>query len=219
MAEMNKHGAIGAAAMKAGMDRKTARKYVAAGRMPSELVKARDWRTRPDPFESAWAEVEERLRLTPELEAKTLFEMLRAEDPTRFEDGQLRTLQRRVRHWRAAQGPDQEIMLAQRHRPGEAAQTDFTSTAELAVTVAGQLFVHLLCVLVLPYSNWQWATVCLSESMAGCARACSGRCSSSGACRSTTRPTTRRRRPTGFPTASRRTSSAVSGRSTRPTWC
>jgi hypothetical protein len=25
--------------------------------------------------------------------------------------------------------------------------------------------VHLLCVLVLPYSNWQWATVCLSESM------------------------------------------------------
>jgi hypothetical protein len=24
----------------------------------------------------------------------------------------------------------------------------------------------MLCVLVLPYSNWQWATVCLSESLA-----------------------------------------------------
>src|SRR4051812_46263969 len=36
---------------------------------------------------------------------------------------------------------------------------------ELGVTIGGQLFAHLLCVLVLPYSNWQWATVCLSESM------------------------------------------------------
>jgi hypothetical protein len=34
------------------------------------------------------------------------------------------------------------------------------------VTIAGQVFAHLLCVLVLPYSNWQWATVCMSESMA-----------------------------------------------------
>jgi hypothetical protein len=167
MAEMNNHGKIGRAAMKADMDRKTARKYVAAGRMPSEMVAARDWRTRPDPFDTAWAEVEERLRATPELEAKTLFEMLRMQDPTRFEDGQLRTLQRRVRHWRAARGPDQDISLGQLHRPGEAAQTDFTSTTELAVTIAGQLFAHLLCVLMLPYSNWQWATVCLSESMAG----------------------------------------------------
>ena len=165
--EMTKHGEIGLASMKAGMDRKTGRKYVAAGRLPSELVKARTWRTRPDPFGAAWAEVEVRLRETPALEAKTLFEMLRTEDPARFADGQLRTLQRRVRRWRAAHGPDQEIMLAQRHRPGEAAQTDFTRTAELAVTISGQVFAHLLCVLVLPYSNWQWATVCLSESMAG----------------------------------------------------
>src|SRR3954464_9938190 len=57
-------------------------------------------------------------------------------------------------------------MLVQQHRPGEAAQTDFTSTMELAVTIAGQVFAHLLCMLVLPYSNWQWVTVCLSESMA-----------------------------------------------------
>ncbi|MCX5742388.1 MAG: IS21 family transposase [Proteobacteria bacterium] len=166
MMEMTKHGEIGLAALKAGMDRKTGRKYVAAGRLPSELGKARDWRTRPDPFVTAWAEVEVRLRDTPGLEAKTLFEMLREQDPARFQDGQLRTLQRRVRRWRAAQGPEQEIMLAQRHRPGEAAQTDFTRTAELAVTIGGQVFMHLLCVLVLPYSNWQWATVCLSESMA-----------------------------------------------------
>jgi hypothetical protein len=165
MEEMSKHGHIGKAAMKAGMDRKTARKYVDGAKLPSELIARRDWRTRVDPFEAHWAEVVERLTSTPELEAKTLFEALQAEHPERYADGQLRTLQRRIQRWRAAHGPDQEVSLAQRHRPGEAAQTDFTSTGELAVTIAGEVFVHLLCVFVLPYSNWQWVTVCLSESM------------------------------------------------------
>ena len=165
MEEMSKHGQIGQAAMKADMDRKTARKYVAAGKLPSELKQPRDWRTRPDPFEEHWPEIEARLRETPEFEAKTLFDLLQQQHPGRYEDGQLRTLQRHVKRWRAAHGPDREVVLAQQHRPGEAAQTDFTHATELAVTIAGQLFAHLLCVLVLPYSNWQWATVCLSESI------------------------------------------------------
>jgi len=167
MEQMSKHGRLGEAAMKSGMDRKTARKYVTAGKLPSEMRTPRAWRTRSDPFEEDWPALEARLREAPGLEAKTLFEQLQAEQPGRYDDGQLRTLQRRVRRWRAAKGPDQEVMLAQRHRPGEAAQTDFTSAAELAITIAGQVFAHMLCVLVLPYSNWQWATVCLSESLMG----------------------------------------------------
>lgn len=170
MEEMSKHGRIGDAAMKAGMHRQTARKYVAAGELPSGMIAPRDWRTRPDPFEEHWPDIEARLRSTPELEAKTLFEVLQEEHPDRYEAGQLRTLQRRVKQWRAAHGPDREVVIAQRHRPGEAAQTDFTSTSELAVTIAGQVFAHLLCVLVLPYSNWQWATICASESMAALRR-------------------------------------------------
>ena len=170
MEEMSKHGELGRAAMKAGMDRRTARKYVAAGKMPSELLKPRGWRTREDPFAEDWPEVEALLRDTPELEAKTLFEMLLEKHPERYEDGQLRTLQRHVRRWRAMAGPDKDVELAQRHRPGEAAQTDFTWATELAVTVAGRLFVHMLCVFALPFSNWRWATVCLSESMAGLRR-------------------------------------------------
>jgi len=167
MAEMSKHGQIGQAALKAGMDRKTARKYIAADAMPSTLAtRPRDWRTRTDPFDEHWPEIEALLRETPGLEAKTVFEVLQERHPGRYPDGQLRTLQRRVKRWRAAAGPARAVVLAQQHRPGEAAQTDFTSTGELAVTVAGQLFVHLLCVVVLPFSNWQWATVCMSESMA-----------------------------------------------------
>ena len=166
MEEMSKHGSIGRASMRAGMDRKTGRKYVAAGQLPSEMVKERDWRTREDPFAEHWREVEARLVETPALEAKTLFDLLVEKYPDRYEPGQLRTLQRRIRVWRAAHGPEKEVVLAQQHRPGEAAQTDFTWATELAITIAGQLFVHMLCVLTLPYSNWRWATVCLSESIA-----------------------------------------------------
>jgi hypothetical protein len=156
--------------MKAGMDRKTARKYVTAGRLPSEMIKPRDWRTREDPFVEHWSEVEARLADCPALEAKTLFELLVEKYPGRYEPGQLRTLQRRVRIWRAEHGPERDVVLAQRHRPGAAGQTDFTWATELAVTIAGQLFVHMLCVFVLPYSNWRWATVCLSESIAALRR-------------------------------------------------
>ena len=166
MEEMSKQRHIGQAAMKAGMDRKTARKYVAAGVLPSALTTARDWRTRPDPFEARWPEVEARLRDAPELEAKTLLELLQEKYPGEHDDGQLRTLQRHVKRWRAEHGPDQQVVFGQEHRAGEAAQTDFTWASELGVTIAGQVFLHMLCVMVLPYSNWQWATVCLSESMA-----------------------------------------------------
>jgi hypothetical protein len=166
MEEMSKHGRIGVAAMKADMDRKTARKYVAAGTLPSEMRATRDWRTRQDPFEEHWPEVTAMLDDAPALEAKTVFEALCDKYPGKYEPGQLRTLQRHVRRWRAARGPEREVMLAQQHRPGEAAQTDFTNAAQLAVTIAGQLLVHLLCVVVLPHSNWLWATVCSSESLA-----------------------------------------------------
>lgn len=166
MEEMSKHGHIGLASLRAGMDRKTGRKYVAAGQLPSAMVKERDWRTREDPFAEHWAEIEARLVEAPALEAKTLFELLEQTYPDRYEPGQLRTLQRRIKVWRAARGPDKDVTLAQQHRPGEAAQTDFTWVTELAITILGQAFVHMLCVFTLPYSNWRWATVCLSESMA-----------------------------------------------------
>jgi len=165
MEEMSKHGQVGIASARAGMDRKTGRKYVAAGKLPSELEAPRTWRTREDPFVEDWPSLVAQLDASPELEAKTLLEELIARHPERYHEGQLRTLQRRVRQWRAAEGPDKEVFFAQQHKPGEAAQTDFTRTGKLAITIAGEHFMHLLCVVVLPFSNWQWVTVCLSESL------------------------------------------------------
>ena len=58
MEELSKHGAVGLAAIKAGMDRKTARKYIVAATLPSQMRAPRDWRTREDPFAEHREEVE-----------------------------------------------------------------------------------------------------------------------------------------------------------------
>lgn len=165
MEEMSKHGRIGLAALRAGLHRNTARRYVEAGQLPSELKQPRSWRTREDPFAEDWEEIAQRLTEAPELEARTLFEDLARRRPGRYQEGQLRTFQRRVKQWRAEHGPQREIFFAQEHRAGEALQTDFTSASSLRVEIGGELFEHLLCQSVLPYSNWQSVTVCRSESM------------------------------------------------------
>lgn len=170
MDEMLRHGKTGLAALRAGMSANTARRYLRAGRLPSELVEPRSWRTRPDPFAGDWPEVRLRLEEAPELEAKALFEDLMRRRPEQYEPGQLRTLQRRIKRWRAQEGPPKTVFFPQEHRPGEAMQTDFTWATELGITVGGEPFPHMLCHPVLPYSNWEWVTVCQSESMSALRR-------------------------------------------------
>ncbi|HEX3681724.1 MAG TPA: IS21 family transposase [Bryobacteraceae bacterium] len=152
------------AAAKAGMDAKTARKYLRDRRLPSEMKQKHQWRTRLDPFEEVWPELRERLALEPGLQAKTLFEYLQRTFPGRFPDSQLRTLQRRIKHWRATEGPAREVFFAQEHRPGQLCESDFTHCRELGVTIGGQPLPHLLYHFVLSYSNWETGTICYSES-------------------------------------------------------
>ena len=152
------------AAAKSGMDAKTARKYRRLGRVPSELPSGASWRTRPDPFAKVWGEIRELLEVNAGLEAKTVFEYLQRRDPGQFADGQLRTLQRRVKGWRATEGPAREVFFAQQHLPGRLGASDFTHMEELGVTLQGQSFPHLIYHFVLTYSNWEAGTVCYSES-------------------------------------------------------
>ena len=152
------------AAAKAGMDRKTARKYLRAERLPSELPQAPRWRTRRDPFEAVWSELEELLTVNPGLEAKTLFDYLQRQYLGRYADGQLRTLQRRLKVWRATAGPVKEVFFAQQHHPGRLSASDFVHMNDLEITIQGQSFSHLLYHFVLTYSNWESGTVCFSES-------------------------------------------------------
>ncbi len=154
------------AASKAGMDVKTARKYLKARRLPTEMKAARHWRTRPDGFAEVWPEISEQLRINTALEAKTIFEALKRQYPDRFADGQLRTLQRRIKTWHATEGPAQEVYFVQEHRPGELCESDFTHLTELGITIAGEPFAHMLYHFVLTYSNWETGTICHSESFA-----------------------------------------------------
>ena len=70
---MNQEKTVAAAAAKAGMDEKTARKCRNGGQLPSELAKPHPWRTRRDPFEQVWSSVLPFLENNDGLQAKTLF--------------------------------------------------------------------------------------------------------------------------------------------------
>lgn len=150
------------AATRSGMTEKTARKYRDLGGVRERA--GRTYRTRKDPFGAVWPEVEQLLEGAPGLEAQTIFETLRQREDMVFGDGQLRTLQRRIRRWRASRGPEKEVMFPQEHRPGEAGQSDFTEMGDIRVTIGGERFDHLLYHFVLPYSNWETASICFTES-------------------------------------------------------
>jgi len=165
MAEMTKKPNKRFAAMKAGMDRRTAAKYLQLGKLPSELPPVEHvWRTRGNPFEPHWPEVENWLKNAPELEAKFLFDHLCEKYPGAYQEGQLRTLQRHIKQWRAIEGPDKEVFFSQQHYPGRLMQTDFTHMNSLRVTIRGEEFKHMFCHCVLTYSNWEWGRICFSES-------------------------------------------------------
>ena len=55
-----------------------------------------------------------------------------------------RTVERRVREWKAVHGPEREVVFVQKHRPGRRGYSDFTAMAKLGVTVAGEPLPHLL---------------------------------------------------------------------------
>lgn len=160
---IQKEGDLTNAAAKAGMDRKTARKWRDSGKLPSQVKKERAGRTRKDPFADVWEEIRKKLDLNQGLEAKTLFLDLQRRYPGKFSDGQLRTLQRRIKIWRATEGPPREIFFPQIHKPGILCQSDFTHMTDLGITIAGELFDHLIYHFVLTYSNWETGTICFSE--------------------------------------------------------
>jgi hypothetical protein len=154
------------AAAAAGMSVRSARKWQ-SGPLPSAAKEPRTWRTRPDPFEDVWdSEVVPLLKGDEEAEfqATTILDELLERHPGEFDKGHLRTLQRRVRQWRALYGPDKDVIFPQEHPPGREAAVDFTHGTGLGVTIAGQLLVHLLFVFKLSFSSWTWVCVAFGET-------------------------------------------------------
>jgi hypothetical protein len=164
MRERQKGRTQAQAAVRANLSsRHTVAKYEQLGRLPSELGTPRTYRTRADPFAADWPQLETMLARAPALEAQTLFDWLTAERPGIYQEGQLRTLQRRVALWRVAHTTPL-LTLDQVHRPGEVLQTDGVWLSHLGITILGTPFPHVLIHSVLPYSNWEWGRVAQSES-------------------------------------------------------
>ena len=165
-----------AAAAGAGMSVRSARKWQ-AGSYPSQAHKPHLWRTRPDPFAGLFESEIAPLLAADEkrvLEARTLLGELDRRHPGCFSAHQLRTLQRRIREWRALHGPEKEVYFPQEHLPGREAAFDFTNCNDLGVTIGGEPFLHLLFELALSYSGWRWQMVAASESFAAMAAGVQG---------------------------------------------
>ncbi|MBK8909019.1 MAG: IS21 family transposase [Rhodospirillales bacterium] len=147
-------------AARAGFSERTARRIEADPRLPSQRQPRRG-RTVADPLEAVWAAVLlPILQRDPAVQAVTLLRHLQLTDPDGFPDDRVRrTLERRVRDWRAR--ARQDVIFRQTPEPGRMALSDFTAAAELGITIAGAPFPHRLYHFVLAYSGWEHAAVVL----------------------------------------------------------
>ncbi len=148
------------AAAKAGFSTTTAYRLEDDPMPPSRKAAARG-RRRPDPLGEIFdAEVVPLLIAAPGLRSFGIFEEMRRRHPELAESVR-RTLERRVRMWRALNGAPQEVIFRQTHEPGRMGLSDFTDMADAAVTVAGDLLDHRLYHFRLVYSGFEHAHVIL----------------------------------------------------------
>jgi len=151
------------AAAKAGFSTATAYRIQQDPRPPSARSSPRG-RRRPDPLATIWdSEVVPLLRTSPGLRPIAVFEEMRRRHPE-LGAGTRRTLERRIRSWRALYGPEQDVIFRQVHEPGRLGLSDFTDMRELAITIAGQPLEHRLYHFRLAYSGFEHAHVVLCVS-------------------------------------------------------
>lgn len=153
------------AAAKAGLSERSARR-IDQGQLSVFPKPQRHWRTREDPLIDVWQdELVPLLEANPELLPVTLLEYLDDKYPGRFSHCIHRTLQRRVKAWRAQYGPAKEVMFRQIKQPGQLGLSDFTQLKDIDITIDRELFSHLLYHYRLAFSGWTYVKViCGGES-------------------------------------------------------
>jgi hypothetical protein len=108
------------------------------------------------------AEIVPLLSTDAQLNAVTLLEELQRRHPGEDGASMLRTLQRRLRQWRAMHGAERDVYFAQEHPPGRLGLSDFTVADNLGVEIDGAVFPHLLYQFALAHSGWRHAVVIVS---------------------------------------------------------
>jgi len=154
------NNSIEVAAAKASISRATAYRIDKEFRLPSQDKPSRG-RRRPDPLEHIFdAEVVPLLKAAPGIRAVAVYDEMRRRHPE-LSTGIRRTLERRIRSWRAVHGEAQEVIFRQTHEPGRLGLSDFTDMGSLGVTIAGQPLDHLLYHFRLVWSGFEHAHVIL----------------------------------------------------------
>ena len=148
------------AAAKASFSAATGYRIENDPRLPSQKKSPRT-RRRADPLGDLFeTEILPMLEAAPALRPVAIFEEMRRRHPE-LGCGIRRTLERRVRAWRAMHGPEQEVIFRQVHEPGRLGLSDFTDMRSLAVTISGVSLNHRLYHFRLAYSGFCHAHVVL----------------------------------------------------------
>jgi Mu transposase-like protein len=151
---------VSIAAAKAGFSAATAYRIEQDPRLPSQR-KAPRRRRRQDPLAAVWdSEVVPLLKSTPGLRPIAIFDETRRRHPE-IGPGIRRTLERRIRTWRALNGAEQDVIFRQEHPPGRLGLSDFTAMGDRGVSIAGAPFDHRLYHFRLAFSGWEHAHVVL----------------------------------------------------------
>jgi hypothetical protein len=146
------------AAAKSGFSERSGR-TIDKGRHWTQKADRKRWRTRKDVFEGVWEK-----DIIPMLNngiyaATFILNVLQRQYPGKFNEPVLRTLQRRIKQWKAIQGPAKEVMFRQIHQPGSLGVSDFTHPKDIKVTINGVPFEHIFYHFRLPYSGLNYAQV------------------------------------------------------------
>jgi transposase InsO family protein len=148
------------AAAKAGFSPATAYRIEQDDRLPSHKAAPRS-RRRPDPLAGIFdAEVVPLLEAAPALRVVAIFEELQRRHPE-LPLSVRRTLERRIRAWRAVHGPEREVIFRQVQQPGRMGLSDFTEMSALGITICGEPLPHRLYHFRLACSGFEHAHVIL----------------------------------------------------------
>ena len=147
------------AAAKAAISERSGRRIEKGERQ--SIPEERHWRTREDPFEAIWEkELVPLLEKESQLTGLTLWEYLEDEHAGKFPFSVLRTLQRRVKHWKATEGPEKVVIFRQSVPAGQQGLSDF-SHPNTEITIQGKMFTHLLYQFRFAYSGWRYVQIIL----------------------------------------------------------
>lgn len=146
------------AAAKTGISVRSGRRIETSATKPRPKTE-RDWRTREDPLAAVWeTELLPLLESEPKLTGTTLLDYLQESYPEHYDQSILRTLQRRIKQWRALHGPEREVMFRQQAVVAQQGFSDFTHP-DNQITIQSKPFKHLLYQFRLAYSGWRSVTI------------------------------------------------------------